>query len=131
MVFRVSKIDGIRDFTVTREKHRKLYKTGERIFLVVNKNTIEVRCDEKLSELLKEKYESVMHSRYFGRAGLAQTPGFHGLPVGSRPENRHSYGRSGRGSRTAVARSGWTLAREKCVCIMESSKCIRKILARR
>ena len=70
MVFRVSKIEGIGDFTVTREKHRKLYKVGERIFLVVNKNTIEVRCDEKLGDLLKEKYESVMESRYFGTGGI-------------------------------------------------------------
>ncbi len=39
-------------------------------FLVVRKNTIEVRTDRKLAELLREKYESVMESRYFGRGGI-------------------------------------------------------------
>jgi predicted DNA-binding protein (MmcQ/YjbR family) len=38
--------------------------------LVEHKNTIEVRCDERLAETLKEKYESVMESRYFGRGGI-------------------------------------------------------------
>lgn len=70
MVFDVSKIEGIGNFDITKEKSRKLYKTNERIFLVVNKNTIEVRCDEKLANLLKEKYESVMDSRYFGMGGI-------------------------------------------------------------
>ena len=31
---------------------------------------MEVRCDQKLSDLLKGKYESVMESRYFGRGGI-------------------------------------------------------------
>ena len=70
MVFDVSKIEGIGNFDITKEKSRKLYKTNERIFLVVNKNTIEVRCAEKLANLLKEKYESVMDSRYFGMGGI-------------------------------------------------------------
>ena len=39
-------------------------------FLVVRKNTIEVRTDRKLKDLLSEKYESVMESRYFGRGGI-------------------------------------------------------------
>lgn len=43
---------------------------GPRAFLIVRKNTIEVRSDEKLSKLLREKYESVMESRYFGRGGI-------------------------------------------------------------
>ena len=43
---------------------------GARAFLVVRKNTLEVRCDSKLSRLLREKYESVMESRYFGRGGI-------------------------------------------------------------
>ena len=42
----------------------------EKAFLVVRKNTLEVRSDRKLSELLREKYESVMESRYFGRGGI-------------------------------------------------------------
>ena len=43
---------------------------GSRAFLIVRKNTLEVRCDAKLSGLLREKYESVMESRYFGRGGI-------------------------------------------------------------
>lgn len=70
MVPDLSEINGIGDYTTKSEKDRKLYQKANKTFLVVNKNTIEVRCDEKLSNLLKEKYESVMESRYFGRGGI-------------------------------------------------------------
>lgn len=43
---------------------------GYRAFLVERKNTLEVRTDAKLRDLLREKYESVMESRYFGRGGI-------------------------------------------------------------
>ena len=43
-------------------------------FLVVRPKTIEVRCDGKLSRLLREKYETVMESRYFGRGGVEIVP---------------------------------------------------------
>ena len=70
----VSKISGISDFTEKTEKHddklRTLYFKGEKVFLVVNKNTIELRTDEELRKLLVEKYESVMESRYFGKGGV-------------------------------------------------------------
>ena len=49
---------------------RTIYKKGSKAFLVVNSNTIEIRTDAKLASLLKEKYESVMESRYFGRGGI-------------------------------------------------------------
>jgi len=39
-------------------------------FLVARPKTIEVRCDAKLGQTLREKYESVMESRYFGRGGI-------------------------------------------------------------
>lgn len=70
MVFDISKVSGLGNFAVKKEKERDLYLKDNRAFLVVNNNTIEVRCDNKLSNLLKEKYESVMESRYFGRGGL-------------------------------------------------------------
>ena len=70
MVLDVSKISGIGEYNIKREKERELYLKGERTFLVVHKNTIEIRCDKKLGELLKEKYESVMESRYFGKGGI-------------------------------------------------------------
>lgn len=43
---------------------------GPRAFLIIRKNTIEVRTDSKLRDLLREKYESVMESRYFGKGGI-------------------------------------------------------------
>lgn len=43
---------------------------GGKVFLVERANTIEVRCDAKLSKVLCEQYESVMQSRYFGRGGI-------------------------------------------------------------
>ena len=70
MVFDVSKISGVGEFTVQKEKDRELYLKNGRTFLVMHRNTIEVRCDQKLSELLKERYESIMESRYFGRGGV-------------------------------------------------------------
>lgn len=52
----------------------QIFRVGEdvenKVFLVVRKNTIEVRTDRKLAQLLREKYESVMESRYFGRGGI-------------------------------------------------------------
>lgn len=45
-----------------------------KVFLVVRPKTIEVRCDGKLAKVLREKYESVMESRYFGRGGIEIVP---------------------------------------------------------
>ena len=47
---------------------------GEKVFLVVRPKTLEVRCDEKLGRVLREKYETVMVSRYFGRGGIEIVP---------------------------------------------------------
>ena len=70
MVFDISKVAGIGEYIEKVEKERTLYLKDEKVFLVVNKNTIEVRTDEELKKLLIEKYESVMESRYFGRGGV-------------------------------------------------------------
>lgn len=74
MVFDISKVNGIGEYTekaeTVDEKTRILYYKDEKVFLVVNKNTIEVRTDSELKKLLVEKYESVMESRYFGRGGV-------------------------------------------------------------
>lgn len=70
MVFDVHEVSGMSEFTEKKEKERILYCKGEKAFLVVNKNTIEVRTDSRLKNLLQEKYESVMESRYFGRGGI-------------------------------------------------------------
>lgn len=70
MVLDVSKITGIGPFTVKTEPTRELYYKGQLVFLVMHRNTIEVRCDIRLSDNLKTKYESVMDSRYYGKGGV-------------------------------------------------------------
>ena len=66
----VYKISGIGDFTEKNEKERKLFLVGGRVFLVVRKNTVEVRTDKNLRRMLCEQFESVMESRYFGKGGV-------------------------------------------------------------
>ena len=75
MVPDISKITGIGEYASKTEKvnenhERELFLKGEKVFLVINKNTIELRTDPELKKLLIEKYESVMESRYFGRGGV-------------------------------------------------------------
>ena len=70
MVFDISKVTGIGEYTEKPEKERTIYNKGDKAFLVINKNTIELRTDDKLAKLLEEKYESVMQSRYFRRGGI-------------------------------------------------------------
>lgn len=74
MVPDLSQINGIDDYETKKEESRTLYQKQDKVFLVANKNTLEVRCDEKLSQVLQEKYESVMESRYFGRGGIEIVP---------------------------------------------------------
>ena len=70
MVFNLSQVTGIGSYELQKEKDRELYLKDGRTFLVLHRNTIEVRCDAKLAELLKNKYESVMESRYYGHGGI-------------------------------------------------------------
>ena len=70
MVFDLSKITGIGEFSVQQEPTRDLYLKDGRTFLVLHRNTMEVRIDPRLGDNLKEKYESVMESRYYGRNGI-------------------------------------------------------------
>ncbi len=74
MVPDIHEISGINNAKEKQEKDRTLYFKNDKTFLVVNKNTIEVRCDHELSKNLQEKYESVMQSRYFGRGGIEIVP---------------------------------------------------------
>ncbi|MBR5621142.1 hypothetical protein IKW75_01500 [Candidatus Saccharibacteria bacterium] len=81
MVFDIHEVGGISEFA-THEvtlgegddaETVTIYETQAdepRVFLVVRKNTLEVRTDDKLRDLLREKYESVMESRYFGKGGI-------------------------------------------------------------
>lgn len=55
----------------------QLYRVDEpegKVFLVVRKKTLEVRCERNLGEKLRLDYESVMESRYFGRGGIEIVP---------------------------------------------------------
>lgn len=70
MVLDLSQITNLGPYTEQSEKSRTLYLKDGKAFLVKNPNTIEIRCDQKLAATLKEKYESVMESRYFGRGGI-------------------------------------------------------------
>jgi len=70
MVLDVSKITGIGEYETRADKGRDLYLKNGTVFLVVHPNTIEVRSDVRLAPLLKEKYESVMESRYYGHGGI-------------------------------------------------------------
>ena len=63
-------VSGIGAFSEKAEKARTLYYKDERVFLVVNKNTIELRTDAELRRHLTAEYESVMDSRYFGKGGI-------------------------------------------------------------
>lgn len=48
-----------------------IYKVPNgKAFLVDRGKTIEVRTERNLANLLREKYESVMESRYFGKGGV-------------------------------------------------------------
>ncbi len=70
MVLDVSKINGIGEYTVKNEPDRDIYFRNQLAFLVLRRNTLEVRCDVRLIENLKQKYESVMESRYYGKNGI-------------------------------------------------------------
>lgn len=70
MVFDVYEVGGLGEFNEKKQGKDTLYTVGERAFLVVHKNTIEVRMDARLKDKLCEEYESVMESRYFGKGGI-------------------------------------------------------------
>ena len=70
MVFDLSKIEHFGPYTMQSEPTRELYLKDGRTFLVLHRNTMEIRSDPRLAETLKKKYESVMESRYFGKGGI-------------------------------------------------------------
>lgn len=76
----VDKITGIGEFEEKEwrdgEEVDRLFivKWGEKAFLVMRPKTLEVRCERNLANKLREEYESVMQSRYFGRGGIEIVP---------------------------------------------------------
>ena len=69
-VFDISTVSGIGAYDEQAEPTRYLYKKSDKVFLVINRHTLELRTDAELRKVLKEKYESVMDSRYFGHGGI-------------------------------------------------------------
>lgn len=77
VISEVGKIGGIGEFSERKHGEKgedTVLEVAGKAFLVVRPKTIEVRCDGKLSKLLREKYETVMESRYFGRGGVEIVP---------------------------------------------------------
>lgn len=73
----VRNVSGIGEFVEKKhgeEGEDRAFLVGEKAFLVLRPKTIELRCDGKLSKFLREKYETVMESRYFGRGGVEIVP---------------------------------------------------------
>lgn len=77
-MIKIEEIGGIGEFVEKTHgeegKDRVFEAPNGKAFLVERPKTLEVRCDFKLSKLLKEKYETVMESRYFGRGGIEIVP---------------------------------------------------------
>lgn len=81
----LTKIAGIGKWTLEERKNDdgevvdRIYhveQTGEegKAFLVVRPKTLEVRCERNLGRKLRDEYETVMESRYFGRGGIEIVP---------------------------------------------------------
>lgn len=71
----IENVSGIGEYILEKRGEDVIYSIpGGKAFLVVRPKTLEVRCDHKLSKVLREQYETVMESRYFGRGGVEIVP---------------------------------------------------------
>ncbi len=70
----ITAVTGIASYDMSTDKNRYLYRKDDKVFLVINPHTIELRTDGELKKILTDKYESVMESRYFGRGGIEIVP---------------------------------------------------------
>ena len=77
MEFKIENVSGIGEYSFEDliKKEKKvggiyLAPNGKAFAVLNGEKTIEVRTDGNLSKVLREKYESVMQSRYFGRGGI-------------------------------------------------------------
>ncbi len=74
-MFDLKTVGGIGEFVSEKRGDDELYSVPNgKVFLVVRPKTIEVRSDYKLGQVLREQYETVMESRYFGRGGIEIVP---------------------------------------------------------
>lgn len=75
MTIDLKKVHGVGAYLERKEKDIIYYSVPEgKVFLVQGPKTLEVRCDRKLSLVLRDQYESVMESRYFGIGGIEIVP---------------------------------------------------------
>lgn len=74
----IAKISGIGEYTERKHggKNQDLIfeAPNGKAFAVLRTKTIELRCDQKLRDVLKDRYETVMESRYFGKGGIEIIP---------------------------------------------------------
>lgn len=77
MEFQIEEVGGIGEYKIkdlfakNGEKEGGIFLApNDKAFIVDRKKTVEVRTDRNLSKLLREQYESVMVSRYFGNGGI-------------------------------------------------------------
>ena len=73
VISEVGKIGGVGEFSERKHGEKgedTVFEVSGKAFLVVRPKTIEVRCEKNLGRKLREEYESVMESRYFGRGGI-------------------------------------------------------------
>ena len=75
--FKIEEVSGIGEYKAEdivkddRKEGTIFFAPNEKAFCVLHDDkTIEVRSDFNLSKLMREKYESVMQSRYFGKNGI-------------------------------------------------------------
>lgn len=81
----LAEISGIGTWTLEERKRddgqieERIYrvKRGDEVgkaFLVMRPKTLEVRSERNLGKRLRDEYETVMESRYFGRGGVEIVP---------------------------------------------------------
>lgn len=74
-MFNLQNVSGIGEYITEKRGEDVIYSVPQgKAFLVQRSKTLEVRCDNKLSKVLREQYETVMESRYFGRGGIEIVP---------------------------------------------------------
>ncbi len=74
----IAEVSGIGEYTEQKHGDKgqdRIFSVPDgKAFVVLRPKTIELRCDHGLRDLLKERYETVMESRYFGKGGIEIIP---------------------------------------------------------
>ena len=74
----IAKISGIgkyEEHSYGDKKQDRIFEVpGGKAFALMRQKTLELRCDRRLRDVLKERYETVMESHYFGKGGIEIIP---------------------------------------------------------